>query len=240
MIVSEASTQVPSGAPLSASRPEGDPLRRCPVDALDDVREIAGDGTVQAGPEHCIHDHVRVGEPLLEDAEIAAGRKLRIGPSNIDVGVVIDASFAGYLLALRDEEDVDPRSAREEVSRDHEAVAAIVAGAADHHEARGVEGSDAGYRVGCTAPGVFHQDDTGHMAGLDGEAIVGAHLRSREDGNHGCPSKTTTAAATPASCVMETCARTTPSSAAISAARPRNSIRGASPLARRISKTWYL
>ena len=78
-------------------------------------------------------------------------------------------------------------AAREQVPRDDEPVAAVVAGAAHDDDAcvGGVAVEQlANEDVGRAAAGVLHQDQARHAARLDGVGVEGAHLRARQDRDH--------------------------------------------------------
>jgi hypothetical protein len=79
------------------------------------------------------------------------------------------------------------RPAYGEVSRDDEAVAAVVARAADDDRATASRASceeRAFEHVGSAAPGILHEHEAGHAA-IDGARVEVAHLGSRKDRRHG-------------------------------------------------------
>jgi hypothetical protein len=79
------------------------------------------------------------------------------------------------------------RAAQEQVARDDEAVAPVVARAADDDGARvgGVAVEQlADEDVGRAAAGVLHEHQARHAARLDRVLVEGAHLGARQDGDH--------------------------------------------------------
>ena len=71
--------------------------------------------------------------------------------------------------------------ARVQLTRDHQAIAAVVALPAKHHDALLAERSESfGQKLHHAVPGIFHQDDAGD-AGLDGPPVDLAHFRRGQD-----------------------------------------------------------
>ena len=139
--VSSACTAMPSGAPLSASRPEGmsSATQRASAwlrAAMTSARWPA-DGAVEAGAEEGV-DHEVGAAPAPPPAgarDAPAGSSVKAPPRSMYASWLM-RRVAHDLLGAADEEDLDLGAAREQVARHHEAVAAVVARAADHHDAR--------------------------------------------------------------------------------------------------------
>src|SRR6185295_4914833 len=135
-------------------------------------------------------------------------RDLDDEPADPDERVVVREAIRGRLRQVAREPRLDPRPAREQVPGDDEAVAAVVARPADDEDPLAARGSVEELtldHVGRPAAGVLHQDEARDAALVDRERVEGAHLRAREDRDQAdafLDSRTTTATATPASCVM--------------------------------------
>ena len=220
--MSSARTAIPSSAPLSASTPEGmSSATRRPgalVDELDYVLQIAFDGAGEPGAEERVDHDGGPGESALELVDLVLARGANQGGADPNIGVEVHASVAGHLLFGDRQNATHVDATRPEMPAHHPTITAVVSRAA-HHDDRGGLVAHRGDEIGRAPPGVFHEDQPRHVAGVDRVAVERAHFGAREDRLQ-APSKTTTAAATPASCVIETIARTTPMRSATRAARP--------------------
>ena len=227
--VASARTAGPRARPVSVEMPEGrstastrapceraaprwprwPPRRLRPPDASSPVPKMASTTTSP-----------RTDRELLE--LLQPGHRTPALLGRLPRGQRFGASAPGS--AERDGEHSAP--GRLEGPRRDEPVATVVARPADHHHPS-VGPRQRGGRVRDGPAGTIHERRRRDAHLLDGDPLDGPHLLRADQPHSRSPSRTTTAAATPASCVIERWTRDTPRSRATRSATPERRRRGA-------------
>ena len=117
---------------------EGEDWRAAAIDGRDDVRREAAHGRVQPRAEQRVDDRRRAAAPLPERVDGGGRREIVHGPADTPPAREHPRRVVLHLLGTRREPDFDRHARAPQVSRDDEAIAAVVPTPAhdDHAAAR--------------------------------------------------------------------------------------------------------
>jgi hypothetical protein len=190
--VTVASMQSPMSSCVSADMPDGTSIDTTgmpgSVHVGDHRLEHALERRAQARPEERVDDEVALrdlGEVQLPGLLVV---DLDDGESEVPEHLEVGARVAADAAERPDDEDRGVDAALQQRAGDDEAVAAVVARAAQHgHGALGQVVEDGLHRGHHLASRVLHQHDAGDPDLLDGATVGVAHLRAGQDSHAAGP-----------------------------------------------------